>query len=89
MTKGGSQCRIRTRYHIARIHGVLVLDEPEAIHELNLGDLAGAMGVEVILNIGLGSYIHMVQSALPCQDPAPAAGTSQNTDPAVSPSARK
>jgi hypothetical protein len=67
----------RTRYDIARVHGVLVLDEPKAIHKLNLGDLAGAMGVEVVLNIGLGSYIHMVQLALPCQDPAPAAGTSQ------------
>jgi hypothetical protein len=80
----------RTRYDIARVHGVLVLDEAKAIHELNFGDLAGAMGVEVVLNIGLGSYIHMVQLALPCQDdPAPAAGTSQKTDPAVSPSARK
>jgi hypothetical protein len=56
----------RTRYDIARVHGVLVLDEAKAIHELNLGDLAGAMGVEVVLNIGLGSYIHMVQLALPC-----------------------
>ena len=26
------------------------------------------MGVEVILNIGLGSYIHVVQLALPCQE---------------------
>ena len=80
---------IRTRNHIARVHRVLVLNETEAIHELNLGDLAGAMGVEVVLNIGLSSYIHMVQLALPCQDPAPAAGTSQKTDPAVLPSARK
>lgn len=40
---------------ITRIHGVLVLDEAEAIHELDLGNLAGAMGVEVVLNIGLGS----------------------------------
>ena len=55
----------RTRYHIARIHGVLVLDEAEAIHELDLRNFAGAMGVEVILNIGLCSYIHMVQSAMP------------------------
>ena len=58
---------IRTRYDIARIHRVLVLDEPEAIHEFNLRDFAGAMGVEVVLNIGLGSYIHTVQLALPCQ----------------------
>ena len=45
----------RTRDHISRIHGVLVLDEAEAVHELNFHDLPGAMGVEVVLNIGLGS----------------------------------
>ena len=49
---------LHTRNDIARIHGVFVLDEAEAIHELNLGNLAGAMGVEVVLNIGLGSYSH-------------------------------
>ena len=41
---------------ITGVHGVLVFDETEAIHELDLGDLASAMGVEVVLNIGLGSY---------------------------------
>ena len=45
----------RTRHDIARVHVVFVLDEAEAIHELDLGNLAGAMGVEVVLNIGLGS----------------------------------
>ena len=49
---------LHTRDNIARIHGVFVLDEAEAIHELDLGNLAGAMGVEVVLNIGLGSYSH-------------------------------
>ena len=44
-----------TWHDITRIHGVLVLDEPEAIHQLDLHDLTGAMGVEVILDIGLGS----------------------------------
>lgn len=58
-----SICKIRTRYYVARIHGVFVLDKAEAIHKLNLGNLAGAMGVEVVLNIGLGSYNHKVQSA--------------------------
>ena len=58
---------IRTRYNIARIHGVFVLNKAEAIHELDLGNLTGAMGVEVVLNIGLGSYNHTVQSAMPCQ----------------------
>ena len=66
----GSICKIRTRYDIARIHGVLVLDKAEAIHKLNLGDLAGAMGVEVVLNIGLGSYNYTVQSAMPRQVPS-------------------
>lgn len=56
---------IRTRDNVARIHGVFVLDEAEAIHELDLGNLAGAMCVEVVLNIGLGSYSHKVQLAMP------------------------
>lgn len=47
---------IRTRYDITRVHSVFVLDKAEAIHELDLGNLTGAMGVEVVLNIGLGSY---------------------------------
>lgn len=45
-----------TRNDIASIHCVAVLDEAEAIHELDLSDLTGAMGLEVVLNIGLGSY---------------------------------
>ena len=45
----------RTRNDIARIHRILVLNKAEAIHELDLGDFTGAMGVEVVLNIGLGS----------------------------------
>jgi len=53
----------RTWNDVTRVHGIFVLDEAKAIHELNLGDLASAMGVEVILNIGLGSYVNTVQSA--------------------------
>ena len=49
---------VLTWNNVSRIHGVFVLDEAEAIHELNLGNLARAMSVEVILNIGLGSYNH-------------------------------
>jgi len=45
----------RTWHDIARVHGILVLDEAEAIHQLDLGDFTGAMSVEVVLNIGLGS----------------------------------
>lgn len=47
-----------TRNDVARVHGILVLNEAEAIHELDFGYLPGAMGVEMILNIGLGSYSH-------------------------------
>ena len=43
-----------TRNDVARVHRVLVLDEAEAIHELDLGDLASAMGREMGLDIGLG-----------------------------------
>jgi hypothetical protein len=46
-----------TRNHIAGIHSILVFDESEAIHELDLGDLSGAMSVEVGLNISLSSYV--------------------------------
>ena len=40
--------------NIAGVHGIFVLDETEAVHELDFGDIAGAMGREVGLNIGLG-----------------------------------
>jgi hypothetical protein len=43
-----------TRNNIAGVHGILVFDEAEAIHELDLGDFAGTMGRKVRLNIGLG-----------------------------------
>jgi len=45
-----------TRDNITSIHGVFILDEAEAIHELDLRDFAGAMGSEVLLNIGLSGY---------------------------------
>ena len=63
-----SYCKAKrlTWYHVTRIHGILVLDEAEAIHELDLHDLPGTMGVEVILDIGLGSYIRSSQL---CQNP--------------------
>lgn len=56
---------VLTRNNIACIHGIFVLDETEAIHELDLGYLAGAMGVEVVLNVGLGSY--STRSSQRCQ----------------------
>ena len=54
-----------TWHDIARVHRVFVLDEAEAIHQLDLGDLTRAMGVEMVLNIGLCSCSAPVQSANP------------------------
>lgn len=45
-----------TGHDVARVHRIFVLDEAKAVHEFDLGDLASAMSVEVVLNIGLGSY---------------------------------
>ena len=50
--KGGK----RTRNNIASIHRILVLDEPESVHELDLGDLTSAMSGEVSFDVGLGSF---------------------------------
>ena len=50
---------------IPGVHGILVLDETEAIHELDLGDLASAMRGEVRLDIGLGSWCRQHRQALP------------------------
>jgi hypothetical protein len=49
-----------TRDNIASIHRILVLDEAEAVHEFDLGDLSGAMGIEVGLDISLGSIAREV-----------------------------
>lgn len=43
-----------TRYDVARIHRVLVLDKPESIHELDLGNLSGSMGRKMGFKITLG-----------------------------------
>jgi hypothetical protein len=43
-----------TRNDVAGIHRVLILDESEAVHQLDLSDLAGSMGLEVSLYVGLG-----------------------------------
>ena len=44
-----------TRDNILSVHGILVLDETEAVHQLDLGDFSGSMSRKVSLNIGLGS----------------------------------
>ena len=43
-----------TRHNVTRVHGVLVLDETKAVHELDLGDLTSSMAGEVVLDVGLG-----------------------------------
>jgi hypothetical protein len=45
---------VLTRNNIAGIHGVLVFDETEAVHQLDLGDVASTMGRKMGLDIGLG-----------------------------------
>ena len=42
-----------TRYHIPSIQRVIVLNEAEAIHELDLGDVSGTI-LEVVLDVFLG-----------------------------------
>lgn len=44
----------RTRHDVASIHCIFILDEAEAIHQLDLGDLTRAMGAEVFLDVVLG-----------------------------------
>jgi hypothetical protein len=39
---------------VACVHAVFVLDEAEAVHELDLGDLTSSMAGEVVLDVGLG-----------------------------------
>ena len=46
----------RTRDNVTGIHGILVFDEAKAVHQFDLGNLAGAMGSEVRGNIGLGDF---------------------------------
>lgn len=43
-----------TRNHVAGVHGILVLNEAEAVHEFDLSDLAGAMRLEMGLDIRFG-----------------------------------
>lgn len=48
---------------VARVHGILIFDEAKAIHQLDLCDLASAMGTEVSLDIGLCDLIGRSGSA--------------------------
>lgn len=42
---------------ISCIHSIIILNETEAIHELDLNNLSGAMSSEVSFNVGLGCYV--------------------------------
>jgi hypothetical protein len=59
--------RIRTIgwHDVACVHGVLVFDEAETIHNLDFGNLSGAMGGKEGLNIGLGSIARKVPQVEP------------------------
>ena len=48
--------KILTRNDVTGVHGVLVLDEAESIHQLDLGDFTGSMGRKVSLDILLGDW---------------------------------
>ena len=50
--------RILTWDHVPGIQGVLVLDEAEAVHQLDLSDLPGAMFSKVGLDVGLGGFCY-------------------------------
>lgn len=46
-----------TRNDVARIHRIFIFDEAESIHKFDLGDLSGAMGIEVSFDIGFGCCV--------------------------------
>jgi hypothetical protein len=41
--------------YVASIHSILILDESETVHKLHFGNISGAVGRKVSLDIGLGS----------------------------------
>lgn len=45
-----------TRNNIAGVHGILVLDETKAVHELDFGNLAGSVSRKVGFHVGLGCF---------------------------------
>lgn len=54
-----------TRNDVSRIEGVVILNEAEAIHEFDLGDIAGSF-LEMTLDVFLGDCgPHSVVSRVP------------------------
>lgn len=64
---GGGEGHTKSWDDVTRVHHVLVLDEAEAVHELDLGDLAGAMGAKVARDILLGGLSGQVAQIEPCR----------------------
>lgn len=54
--EGGRRGWSLTGNNVARVQGVLVFDEAESIHQLDLGDFASAMGCEMGLDISLSDW---------------------------------
>ena len=52
-----------TRNNVASVHGIVVLDEAKAIHDLHFGDVACAMGLEMLLDVFLGDWKDEPRSA--------------------------
>ena len=46
--------------YILSIHGVFILDEAEAVHELDFLDDASTMMAKVFLNVGFGDWTRAV-----------------------------
>lgn len=53
-----------TRDDISSIHRILILNKAEAVHKLDLGNLAGAMAAEMLLDI-LFSHCKQIKTAPP------------------------
>jgi hypothetical protein len=58
--------KVPTRNNIASVHFVFILDEAEAVHELDLLDGTATMLGEVILHFGLGCYSNPGQHGGKC-----------------------
>jgi len=79
--------RIRlTRNDVTRIHGVLVLDETKAIHEFDLSDFAGAMGLEVAFDFCLCGIAGKVAQIKACRGYLGHNGSWRRAYPAIVPS---
>jgi len=56
---------MKSRHNVARVHWVLVFDEAESIHELDLGYLSGSVGSKVRLQVRLGGALWQIAQVKP------------------------